>query len=386
MDTNNDTVGGHVSRRRGLLTVGFIYFLLLAAYSIMFSDRVSTSSNLSRVKTTAKVANNITCYASGTCLDPMGVVGEWIYTPNLTFAAPVCCSSDDPQQSLAKGQCVLEVGQPFVYSGSELYQKTPGHACSCENRFLDEYKWQSPHLPSSFDPIKTCELLGNRTVLFIGDSSIQQTASTLMNSLVPAGCQSQVIAALSDTLVGRGGKLNRGAGRGNTWKNYLNEIEADIVVVAVGAHIQTDEVYWGIVEEVLNDMQELQRQNPYKKYAWKTQQPGGCTKEIVKPKNATIAASEVNKVGHMDYNWDLFYQRDLELISRLQINGIPYLDMRMLYSRSDAHVDSQIDNSVDCFHFCSPGPLDVVGRLFHQLLLDTDEALLAYQPSTDAVT
>jgi len=76
----------------------------------------------------------------------------------------------------------------------------------------------------------------------------------------------------------------------------------------------------------------------------------------------------------------------LELISRLQINGIPYLDMRMLYSRSDAHVDSQIDNSVDCFHFCSPGPLDVVGRLFHQLLLDTDEALLAYQPSTDAVT
>ena len=56
----------------------------------------------------------------------------------------------------------------------------------------------------------------------------------------------------------------------------------------------------------------------------------------------------------------------LNLISRLQALGMPYWDMRMIYSRSDGHVSSQTNNA-DCLHFCH-GPLDVMGWLFHQLL------------------
>lgn len=51
---------------------------------------------------------------------------------------------------------------------------------------------------------------------------------------------------------------------------------------------------------------------------------------------------------------------------------MPYLDMRMLYSRSDAHVNSLDASQNDCLHLCAPGPLDVVGRVFHNFLLEID--------------
>lgn len=67
--------------------------------------------------------------------------------------------------------------------------------------------------------------------------------------------------------------------------------------------------------------------------------------------------------------------RDLLLLSTLQEFDIPSIDMRMLYSRSDAHPSSQsgreiMKGVIDCLHYCLPGPLDVAGPLFHQLLLE----------------
>ena len=51
---------------------------------------------------------------------------------------------------------------------------------------------------------------------------------------------------------------------------------------------------------------------------------------------------------------------------------MPYLDLRMLYSRTDSHVNLQAGGK-DCLHICVPGPLDVIGRLFHKLLLELEE-------------
>ena len=127
--------------------------------------------------------------------------------------------------------------------------------------------------------------------------------------------------------------------------------------------------YMDLVDQVLNQVQEMQQKNTHITFAWKTQQPGGCTKEILSPKDAAMAAGNFEYMVDRGYKWDQFYQRDLLLISRLQSIRMPYLDVRMLYSRSDAHMSSQTNGQRDCLHLCSPGPLDVVGRLFHQFLV-----------------
>jgi len=96
----------------------------------------------------------------------------------------------------------------------------------------------------------------------------------------------------SDTLVGRNyGNMNRG----KVWTVLVEEMKPDIVIVTVGAHILSDDAsYIEIIDQVLNEMQEMRIIFPNIKFAWKTQTPGGCTKEIVSPKNATTAAMKRN--------------------------------------------------------------------------------------------
>ena len=61
------------------------------------------------------------------------------------------------------------------------------------------------------------------------------------------------------------------------WNSWVKEIEPkpDVVFVAVGAHIKSDDAsYLGLVDQVIREMQEMQEQYPNMKFAWKTQQPG----------------------------------------------------------------------------------------------------------------
>mmetsp|Transcript_15629 Transcript_15629/g.35041 ORF Transcript_15629/g.35041 Transcript_15629/m.35041 type:complete len:392 (+) Transcript_15629:170-1345(+) len=330
-----------------------------------------TSKDLSEVAwRQVAPSQQISCNLDGTsCLDPIGIVGEWVHVPDRTFAAPVCC---DLRTELRKSPdvCGTEEGNRKFYSGFPSYpQQTDGNGCRCEEmNFTDDYEWRSPHLPQTFNPVDTCRLLGDRTALFVGDSTMSQTASTLMNSLLPGHCQTQVSFALSDTLVGKPfGVFNRG----KAWKDWVNEVMPDITVVTVGAHVSSeDALYLGLVDEVLSGMIEMQSRHPRMKFVWRTQTPGGCTNEIISPRDVNVAAQYSTEHFRGLYNYETFYRRDLLLLDRLNRAKIPYLDMRMLYSRSDAHVSVFPGGPVrgDCIHWCSPGPLDVIGRLFHQLL------------------
>ncbi|KAL7503946.1 hypothetical protein ACHAXN_001665 [Cyclotella atomus] len=246
--------------------------------------------------------------------------------------------------------------EPFR-GNSHFYTQTAG--CYCSN-FTEWYVWQSPNLlpHSEFDPVDTCRLLGDREVLFIGDSTSFQTASTLMNTLYPGGCQNQIIAVGSDTLVGLShDRVNK------TWKDWVEEFRPHVPKTDIYGWDNNETIYQNVVHQVLEEMEEMRKRYPHMKFAWKTQQPGGCTREILEPTNSTKAAYSVKDIR---YNWGQYYARDLYMISRLQTLGMPYLDLRMLYSRSDGHKSSQTDN-FDCLHFCH-GPLDVIGRVFHQFL------------------
>ena len=95
---------------------------------------------------------------------------------------------------------------------SDYLAHSGGHGCKCSaNKDADaprliwkplqqQQQQQQQHV---FDPTAACTLLGEKRLLLVGDSTIEQAASTLMNALSPAGCQEQVWFAPGDTLVGK---------------------------------------------------------------------------------------------------------------------------------------------------------------------------------------
>ncbi|EJK48172.1 hypothetical protein THAOC_33056, partial [Thalassiosira oceanica] len=227
-------------------------------------------------------SQQISCNVDGTsCLDPVGVVGEWVHVPDRTFAAPVCCRWVSAEFRKKKPKvCGTEQANAQFYSGFPLYpQQMFGNACKCEeNNFTDEYEWRSPHLPKTFNPVDTCRLLGDRTALFVGDSTIHASGQAL-----------------------------RRFQQGEAWKDWVNEVMPDITVVAVGAHVKTDDAsYLGLVDEVLSGMIEMQSRHPRMKFAWKTQQPGGCTNEILSPKDAAAAARTIEYTRDK-FNWHVLF-------------------------------------------------------------------------------
>ena len=121
-------------------------------------------------------------------------------------ASPLCPDGQDAVRS------AFETGRtPFSASRTRL-APVGARACSCARSrdALLAYRW----VPSrcrlrEFDAAAFCRLLGSRRILFVGDSTMQQTANAVMGQVVwdlgrlnsTAGCESQLFFGLSDTLV-----------------------------------------------------------------------------------------------------------------------------------------------------------------------------------------
>jgi hypothetical protein len=193
---------------------------------------------------------------------------------------------------------------------------------------------------------------------------MQQLASTLMNSIFPVGCQTQIKMALSDTLIAEDlGRYNRGP----HWLKSVAKAKPDIVIISAGAHIQNRTDFNRMIDTVTKEIGELKNKHPNVTVVWKTQSPAGCSADITFPKPSgkifNTPSTTSSKFQHAE-----FFERDLYAIHHFQTLGIPLLDFRMLYSRTDAHVGSQGRPGTDCLHFCMPGPLEVSNVLFQNLL------------------
>ena len=110
-----------------------------------------------------------------------------------------------------------------------------------------------------------CKLLAGRRMLFVGDSTMQQTASVVMSAVSwpyhtkhggtadsePIGrtgsCASQLTFGKSDTLIGRPlGRLNRG----KPWHEWVNLEKPAIVVLSAGAHVYGHKNFTSLLREV----------------------------------------------------------------------------------------------------------------------------------------
>jgi len=200
-----------------------------------------------------------------------------------------------------------------------------------------------------------CKLLGNRKILFVGDSTMQQTASTLMSMITTgrAACAPQITYGWSTHLVYSRFK--------NNLKDFIERSDADIVILTAGAHLKEIGDVWGIFMALEEDIRVLRLNKKNTQLIWKTQNPGHLNCHMLhKPLSWNEHSPYENDTDK--YNWKEFKKYDDIAREYTKLLNISIIDMSPLYLRPDGHVYGIKE---DCLHYCQPGPLN----LFSQLLL-----------------
>lgn len=230
----------------------------------------------------------------------------------------------------------------------------------------DPFVWHSPALADDWTAQDFCKTLAGRRLLLIGDSLTSQMTATLMNAVHAAKCQTNIYFAQSTLLL-------------ETIDGAIAQYSPDIVVMNFGAHMKGEDRYKRHLKQVLDTTKKHQQDESSNiQFVWITQAPAGCTMEM-RPQHPFVAARMHNWSNAVYVEHGLFFDRDLYAISEMQQAGIPFVDMRMLYSRTDAHIDSlatvkdgkpwlEKDPKRDCLHYCGKGPLEVFPLLLLRLL------------------
>ena len=191
------------------------------------------------------------------------------------------------------------------FTGSKTFNPPAWSACSCdaeEGRTTvnprEKYVWQPDSCDMmAWDGSKFCSLLGNHVLLLVGDSTMQQTASTLMSMITNwfleaqdpnQSCAEQIHYALSDILVANYGDTmadvtgTKHVGlkrqefeRGHPVRRYVKLINPDMVVVSAGPHFYDNNRFVTMIKFLTSDIAMLQREavSAGKKllFAWKSQ-------------------------------------------------------------------------------------------------------------------
>jgi hypothetical protein len=327
--------------------------------------------------------------------------GMWIESyQNSTAENFECCSNTLDGEQYNSLDCRKTPAPPLVED----------HGCLCKDYFYAEkrtsfssdpynfrpraidYKWK-PHncVLLDWDAKRFCDILGDRKILMVGDSTMSQTHKTLQNMIYFAfmnetSCQTNILWNHGDRLVRRY-RLGHSAsiGRGNTIleAGQLRNYNFDFLVVAAGFHIHppledtylniTDGSYADFFFPILrNEINHLRVKNPNLKVIYKTENFGhnGCgLYEGKGPDNALNNYSALQKMNALNkYHWDREMSTEDRFIDFAHWNDVSILRMHPLYSRPDGHPGGS-----DCLHYCAPGPLNIFSRLLLHYLVVGEE-------------
>ena len=164
------------------------------------------------------------------------------------------------------------------------------HACSCSHferaTNFTSLVWQPAECSIvPWDARKFCQVLGQRRLLFVGDSTVQQVAALTANHVEHAyrrrgepglGCASQLEYALADTLVHRPMRDehgNTGSNRGHRWSTWVDMYKPDIVVLGAGPHVYGRANFVTLLAEVA---EEHARRFPQVQLFWQTTTAAFC--------------------------------------------------------------------------------------------------------------
>ena len=309
-------------------------------------------------------------------------------------ATPPCCSADFPglNDPLACSPTAEGIGSLGARRGpDDKFAQASGRACSCPaaaRAALDALEWR-PRACSlaPFDARRFCKLLAGRTVLLVGDSTVDQTHAALVNTVRagfafsparnsspvpgPVGCASKIHFAPSDTLIGvKFGRYNRG----RPWLEYVRELRPDVVVLSAGSHLYSAHALERVISQVVA---EHERFVPQISLVWRSQFPGGCEREpLAAPRSEDEEAA--HWAAYLQSGREVFTyneHRAWDALARPHFSnasaGRFFLDLAPLYLRPDAHVGSAPGSPFpkDCLHLCLPGPLyPLIGQLMAAVL------------------
>lgn len=217
-----------------------------------------------------------------------------------------------------------------------------------------------------------CKLLGNRTLLLVGDSTMQQTWTSLINlmNFPNASCLKQLQYLASDFLAPteaftkRPRRKERYNSLDNLLRPFVNGTESLVIILGVAAHLNKWRRYEQAVEWVGtyiegNRRHFMMREPEKVKFYFKTANPPHhqCA-EHADPWLPGELDLGVNEMAKHDY-WKSALEYDRYAAGKLWSNGTSIIDMSPLYLRPDAH-------TFDCLHYCmntmNGTPLDLFAR------------------------
>ena len=212
-----------------------------------------------------------------------------------------------------------------------------------------------------FDPDRFCDLLGNKTLLLVGDSTMHQTAALLENAIPGRQCLDRVAFGMSDFLA-----TTSRAERGASWDDHVSKLAPDIAILSTGPHWA---VQWSEASYVaaLRNVSTGLRRFPRTLFAWKTLNPAGCgTAPLPGGTNvsAWLRSPEVLATNpHWHKDQYVHYPRLDALALDVFSGRVPVIDVSPLYLRPDSHQGSSTYahsacaklSQCDCLHFCTDG-------------------------------
>lgn len=305
----------------------------------------------------------VTCLQSGVfdslCRNSRHNVGRWVFNPNVTKSFECCSWDKEGFYGNTPAKCGHSpLGYPLTYNGQpDKLSQTGGHACRCDHSSRKEVKDREKYdwVPSycellPWNSTQFCELLGKRSVLMVGDSTMQQTATTLMSLIAESGsqCAPQITSSRSD-LLSVDGK--------NNYDKFVIQQKPDICIVGVGAHLHDFydfEAVWAAFDARWNN---TVQQSPNTRFFFKTMNPGHSSHNFTTaPDDFWLPAPK----QFAQYQFNLQPQIDAACVERALKLGMRVIDMAPLYLRRDAHSDGQ--------HLCLPGPLNIIGNIMLTML------------------
>jgi hypothetical protein len=320
-------------------------------------------------------------------------------TDHLIHAGGHACTCDEVQHT-RRNVSLRESFEWHIMNQKEFIEFQSENAASLTTTFeevlkkssnLVSHKAHESNLPVcrqlEWNASEFCTLLGSRSVLFMGDSTMQQTITTIAN-LVTAqkpqnNCAKQLLFERHD-MVGKDHPIT------HIVKRYFDRI--DFLIISAGPHYHSIEHFNITVHEFFAEVDEFRREHdlesteksdqenntPKKqlRFIWKSINRAhfDCQK-IVSPSNLPPPIPEDKD----QYQWSLFRTYD-EIARNLTVTYpfFDYIDMYPLSLRPDGHPGYNAYNWAkvggDCLHFCLPGPLDVFGTLMLHYLYNLENA------------
>jgi len=286
--------------------------------------------------------------------------GLWVRDSSITEKLYYCCGYDghDHRHNIEVCGGINLAGLSDYQAREDIRMQVGGNACLCDKKEgrssvnrREKYSWV-PHQCSlnEWNPDRFCELLRDKKILFVGDSTSIQTANALM-AMTYKKCATNLYTARDDNFYG------------NKLIGFVERFKPDILIVSYGPHAQDNEdvrIVLKHIQEMLRKLEEKETEvTNNMKVLWKTINPGhrDCL-------NATGPVPFFKALPNQ-YHWERFPAWDAMAVNaNITYRNYPVglLDMGALYYRPDAHPGG------DCLHSCLPGPIDIVGRILLQML------------------